>query len=571
MTWDYTYTPAIWPSLLTVLLMLAMAFYSSRRRSVPGVLPYMISVVFGAAWAAGSMMEYAAGDLQTKIFWLKFQTAWQLPAATGVTCFVLEYAWPGRWLTRRNLVLLSIAPLLVIGFIITDHINHFMWLSFGWDGSVVTSLLGPVSLMALTYSFGLVILSLTVFAWLFLHSPQHRWPVAIMVLGNIAVRTMYVLEKANLIHSDLPLDVLGLAFMVLMYAIALFGFRIFDPIPLARQTTIEQLRDGMLVLDPLGRVVSLNPAAGKILGAPTKQIQNKPIVEILPELSGLNSLLPGAGALTKPIELKLGLGMESRWYELDLSPLHDFRGLPIGHLLLLHDVTDQRLTQAQILEQQRALATMNERERLARELHDELSQQLATINVQAQLVDGLLEVGQGDQARDQLQLLAKTAREAQVDVRGEISKLSHNFVHEKGFVGALRQYLESFQQRYGIETELVIPVTDKTITFTPVAEVQLLRIVQEAFTNIRKHARASHARVFLMREPMCMKLLIEDDGVGFDPENLSSSRQTFGLGIMSNRATEVNGQVEVESEPGKGTRVTVVIPVNGERSSGSEQ
>ena len=119
--------------------------------------------------------------------------------------------------------------------------------------------------MAISYSFGLVILKLIVFTWLFLHSPQHRWPVAIMVTGHIGVRALYVLEKANSIHSILPLDVLGLAFIVLMYAIALFGFRIFDPIALARQTAIAQLRDGMLVLDPQGRVVSLNPAAERIL------------------------------------------------------------------------------------------------------------------------------------------------------------------------------------------------------------------------------------------------------------------------------------------------------------------
>lgn len=195
MSLPYSYTPQIWPSLFTLFLMLAMALYSSRRRSVPGVLPYIFGVLFAAAWAAGSVMEFAAVDLATKIFWVKFETASQLPAATTVTCFILEYAWPGRWLTRRNLALLSIAPLLVLVLIVTDHLHHFMWLSFSLDGSVVVSRLGPGSWMALIYSFGLVILSLVVFTWMFLHSPQHRWPVAIMVTGHIAVRTMYVLER----------------------------------------------------------------------------------------------------------------------------------------------------------------------------------------------------------------------------------------------------------------------------------------------------------------------------------------------------------------------------------------
>ncbi len=563
MTWNYVYTPHIWPSLLSVLLLLAFAIYAARHRDIPGILPFIIACLFGAVWAAGSVMEFAATTLATKIFWVKFEAIWQLPAATTITCFVLEYAWPGRWLTRRNLALLSIAPLLVLGMILTDHQYHLIWRSFSLEESVFPQL-GLGGWIAVIYSYGLVFLSIGMFAWLFLQSPLYRWPVTMMVTGHVGFRLLFILQKANLIYSDQPLDLIGLAFMAVMYAIALFGFRMFDPIPLARQTAIEQLRDGMLVLDPRGRVASLNPAAEHILGASLKLIRGKPIGDLLPGVPELSRPLSGEVAPSKPIEVKAGSVAGTRFYELDFSPLKDFRGLPIGSLLLLHDVTEQQRNQAQLLEHQRALATVNERERLARELHDELSQDLTLINLQAQLVSGLLETGQVEQAQAQLQILAKAARGAQVDVRGEISKLSHSISPQKGFLGALKQYLETFQQTYGIETELVLPGADQVIPFAPSVEVQLLRIVQEAFTNIRKHARAKHAGVVLMREPGCLKLMIEDDGIGFDPESLSSSRQTFGLGIMSNRAEEINSWLEVQSAPGQGTRVTVMVPVNSE-------
>ena len=303
--------------------------YSSRRSSIPGAIPLMIGCLFGAAWAAGSVMEYAALDLATKIFWVKFQTACQLPAATMITCFVLEYAWPGRWLTRRNLALLSVAPLLVLGMILLDNLYHWIWTGFTFDGSVVPQL-APGGWAAIIYSFGLVILNLVVLTWLFLHSPQHRWAVAIMITGHIGVRALYVLEKTNLVHSPLPLDVIGLAFIVLMYAIALFGFRIFDPIPLARQTVIEQLRDGVLVLDPQGRVASLNAAVERILGAPLKQVQGKPIGELLPGLSDLSFPLAGQAALSKTGEMTMGLGAESRCYELEFSRWMIFAGFPLA-------------------------------------------------------------------------------------------------------------------------------------------------------------------------------------------------------------------------------------------------
>ena len=94
--------------------------------------------------------------------------------------------------------------------------------------------------------------------------------------------------------------------------------------------------------------------------------------------------------------------------------------------------------------------------------------------------------------------------------------------------------------------------------------MQLLRIVQEAFTNIRKHARAKHARVSLSQEPGFILLRIEDDGIGFDPDRLPTSQEAFGLGMMSQRAAEVGGRVEVKSASGQGTKVVVEIPVNEE-------
>jgi hypothetical protein len=130
MTMNYSYTPNIWPSVFTALLLIALAVYSKRRRSVPVALPFMIGSLFGALWVAGSIMEALAVDMETKIFWFKFQGVCQLPAVTAITCAILEYAWPGRWLTRRNLILLSIPCLLVLGLTLTDNFHHLVWRGF---------------------------------------------------------------------------------------------------------------------------------------------------------------------------------------------------------------------------------------------------------------------------------------------------------------------------------------------------------------------------------------------------------------------------------------------------------
>ena len=98
-----------------------------------------------------------------------------------------------------------------------------------------------------------------------------------------------------------------------MYAIALFGFRIFDPIPLARQTAIEQLHSGMLVLDPQGKIVSLNPAACAILGSLQKCLLGRQIQDLLPASAGMIGDLPAAGKGQS--EISLGSGSHIRYYQ----------------------------------------------------------------------------------------------------------------------------------------------------------------------------------------------------------------------------------------------------------------
>jgi len=560
--WSFSYTPAIWPSILAVLLMLGLAVFSSRRSNIPCAIPLMIGSLFGAAWAFGSVMEYTATDLAVKILWVKFQTIFQLPAVTAVTCFVLEYAWPGRWLSKRNLVILSLAPLMVFGMVLFDSRLHWIWSGFEWNNTVSPQL-APGGWAAIMYSFMLGVLNLIALTWLFLHSPQHRWVVVVILIGQVGVRTLYVLEKGNYAQSRLPLDVIGLTFIVMMYSIALYGFRIFDPIPLAQRTLIGQLRDGVLVLDPQGRVASSNAAFERMIDIVLKQVKGKPVTEILPGFKDLGTPLEELAAQQAPVELTLGAGAEQRSCELETLPLYDFRGLAVGYLLLLHDVSDQRRSQAQILEQQRTLAMLKEREHLARELHDELAQGLASINVHAQLVSGLLEAGQPEEAQAQLQILAQAARNAQVDVRGEIRMLSYRMDPVEGFLESLRRYLHAFQETHKIQTELAASTDFPMRLFSPTVETQLMHIVQEAFTNIQKHAMAKHVRVYAAREHGSFKLKIEDDGRGFDLEQIRPANNSFGQGIMAQRAAEVGGRVEINSAPGKGTRVLIEVPMDG--------
>ena len=268
MSGAYAYTPAIWPPLVAAIFLVAIALYAwRRRRDVPAARPLVAAWLFRALWLVGIVLEEAALDPGTKIFWFKFQAVWQLPAATAGLCFVLEYAFPGRWLTRRNLILLSIPVLLdILGNLFGGPQLGWRQLYVGPDGRVV-GVVSTGGLVTTAYGLGLLLVNLAVLAWLFVRSPQHRWPVAIIVISQIASRVLYVVDAAHLpLSASLDPIVLSALIGAAGYAIALFGFHILDPVPAARQTVIEQMHAGVVVFDAKWQVVSLNPTAERITG-----------------------------------------------------------------------------------------------------------------------------------------------------------------------------------------------------------------------------------------------------------------------------------------------------------------
>ncbi len=154
MSLHYAYSSQIWPSSLTAVLLVALAVYAWHRRTVPGARAFAITCLIAVPWVAGNAAEVAAVDEAGKLFWFKFQAAWQMPAATALTCFALEYAWPGRWLTRRNLLQLSIAPLLTLVLVVTNNVHHLTWVGFTFQNGQVIPLRGPLNWLLVVYALG---------------------------------------------------------------------------------------------------------------------------------------------------------------------------------------------------------------------------------------------------------------------------------------------------------------------------------------------------------------------------------------------------------------------------------
>jgi len=221
---------------------------------------------------------------------------------------------------------------------------------------------------------------------------------------------------------------------------------------------------------------------------------------------------------------------------------------------------------AKLYERVQSIAVLEERDRIAKELHDGLAQTLGYLNIKAKAVEDLVAANRRTEAQAGLKEMREVVKEAYEDVRGAIFDLRATAMPCQDFIPALREYLHEFGLQHGFKTELVLDGYEDHLS--PTAEIQLMRIVQEALTNVRKHARASRVWVKLESDDYRSRIIVEDDGQGFVSSQARPVGQPhFGLQTMRERAESVGGSLIVESNPGRGTRVTVEIP-RGEMKEG---
>jgi signal transduction histidine kinase len=540
------------------MLAVPIGWYVWKQPLRPGTRYFRWLVVIWFVWSIVAVLYNLASSLEIRyVLWVA-QGVFPLLGPPLVLMIVLEYTGNEKWLAYRSLNLLFLPAFLIIVFSFWPDSVSSTDIHAGYQVFQGSDL---VRWGFYAYFVAVMLVTLVVLFICLLRAPAFRAPIWLLILGRVIPMLGYPIpDPERLSVPPVQMGLLFLGFTMVLYFIALYSFQILQVSPVARDAVIAHMPYSLLVLDAGNRLVDFNPAAESLPQAPDKLALRKPISQQLPgwwkKLEKLLGDEPNSSDIVSPDS------ESERIFRVTSVPLKQASGWRMGQAFLLEDVSEARLAEQLQTQTERAMATLQERERLARELHDELAQELALINLQAQLAKDLLALGQVEKAQEQLQILASEALRAQVDVRDEISKLLHRIAEGEDFLGALKRVLQAFQKNNGIDVQFVITEDEMDISFEPATEVQLLRIVQEALTNVRKHALATSVRVKLFRDSDSTQLVIEDNGVGFDNEHLLTGQQSYGLGFISERAKEFKGSVRVDSTPGKGTRIVVSIPVN---------
>jgi two-component system nitrate/nitrite sensor histidine kinase NarX len=204
----------------------------------------------------------------------------------------------------------------------------------------------------------------------------------------------------------------------------------------------------------------------------------------------------------------------------------------------------------------REAAVSHERNLLARELHDSIAQSLAFLKIQVKLMHDA--VAAGDQAR-----IESVLAEIDTGVRESYSDVRELLVHFRTRTNAedIRAALESTLQKFELQSGLKAKLTMEGhgLPLSPEVQIQVLHIVQEALSNVRKHARASRVWLDVAQQPQ-WRFEVRDDGEGFDAEAGAPDDTHVGLKIMAERAQRIGADVEVTSSEGRGTSVVLTLP-----------
>ena len=504
--------------------------------------------------------------------------------------FTLQYADWKELLTRKNVLLLSLLPTLNLIFKWTNEWHHWFYTSYGIqvEGDIhrLQFTRGALAWIFIMYSYLLLLVGTLVLVWLFIRSPRpYR-----NQLGTILVSAM-VPWVANMIHLyevDVlsQLDATPMAFTItgLLIAWGLFKLRLFDIVPIARDKVMENIHDGVIILDVRLRIVDLNSQAEKFFPINTNSIIGKPIASVLSGQLALDDLYQKEQETNASVTIETNNAQ--RDYDLYLSPLKDQQKKLSGWLLVLHDVTERNRAEQALREQAIALETQNaELDAFAHTVAHDLKNPLTTmVGFSLWLEKNVAELPPAESEKN-LRRISRAGKKM-VNIIDELLLLSN--VRSKGAINttplAMAEIVDSAEQRLSAmiaEHNGTINHPDNwpaAIGYAPWVEEVWVNYLSNALKyggtppqitlgaaiTTNDNGEATHCRFW-----------IRDNGAGLTEEQQNQLFAEFtrleqtraaghglGLSIVKRIIEKLAGRVGVNSEVGVGSEFWFTLPAD---------
>jgi PAS domain S-box-containing protein len=331
-----------------------LALYTWKNRRTAGATPFAIMMFILFEWGTSYILELAAVDIQTKIFWSIFKFGGVVATPVAWLTFAFEYTGRKAWVNARRLAMLSVLPLTTMILLITNN-SHRLFSSsreLANEGGFLLLVTGngPWFWVHAAYTYILIMIGLFLIVRALLRWPaQYRGQMLWILLSTLTP----LIANALTIFKIVPIliDLTPFAFTVtgVGMAYALFRHRLLDIAPIARDLIIENMKDGMIVVDANRRIVDINQAALQIIGlSGEKEPIGKQLNDVLAPWSELVAKYRDVSEAND--EISLGEGDARRWYELHISNLQDENKLLIGLIITARDITDRKKAESRLQE-----------------------------------------------------------------------------------------------------------------------------------------------------------------------------------------------------------------------------
>lgn len=588
---EWQYTPYIVPLILAAAISIGLAAFAWYHRAAPGARPLAVLMAAVAEWSLVYALSLIYVELPAQLFWTNAMYVGIVIVTAAWLVFALDYIGHKQWLTRRNLALLAIVPAITLLTIWTDDVHQLFrrevyQVSIG-EVVLLDATMGPAFWVHTAYSYLLLSIGTWLLAREIIRAPHLYRGQAVSVLigaflpwgGNV----LYLMGANPVPQLDLTPFMFTLTSIVLSWG--LFRFRLLDIVPVARDTVIESMDDGVIVLDAQNRIVDMNPAACRIIGRTQREAIGQPARSMF--VHYVDVVARYRDVLTAHTNIVLNNGPTERTFDMRISPLHDRAGHPTGRIIVLHDITELTRT-TQELHQAKDAAEAANRAKTAfiRNMSHELRTPLTAMMGYNDLIQQeLLALGLNSLAADTERI--RVAGTQLLTLISNLIDISHieagksQLAPETFRVATLLdEIVATFQTQVAHKGNALQLVCEGDLGEMHTDRLRLQQVLQNLLSNAAKFTTQGQIILSARRETVNQAAWIEfrvtDTGIGIHAAQMQRIFQVFtqaddtiaqkyggtGLGLaLSQRLCELlGGTIRAESEVGLGSTFIVQLP-----------
>ncbi|WP_424358376.1 histidine kinase N-terminal 7TM domain-containing protein [Methanocella sp. MCL-LM] len=570
MTLQFTVDVALFG--IVALIGVALAAYVWTRRSAPGGTYFSFMMAGVAWWASAYAAEAAIVEPAGTLFFAKLSYAGIASVPLLWLLFTLSYSKHATRLTSKYFLLLWAVPVITVAMALTNDWHGWIWASVSLKSTHPNAFaftLGPWFWVHAIYSYILILAGTGLLIKAALHiGKKRRHQIGMVILAAVfplILNVLHVLRLDNFWGTDPTPIAFVLSGALITWG--LFRYQLFDIVPIARETLIQNMADGVLVFDNGDRLADSNRAARRLIG-PGELWAGQRVETVLarwPELAGRCKDRKET-SLTTPIENEEG----SRWLDIRSSLIRDGDGVPTGYLVVLHDITDIKRSeeeargfseslQAEIRErslaEEEVKASLHEKEVLLKEIHHRVKNNLQIISSLLSLQSGTL-CDEGDK---------NAFRESQNRIK------TMALIHEKlyrsrdlshiDFGDYARNLASHLASSYMVNPGVRIEIDTGDISLDIDQTIPCGLIINELVSNSLKYAftdsRPGKIRVCMSKDGPRYTLTVSDDGAGLPSGFEFRSCQSLGLQLVNTLVDQLEGTIDLE--PGAGTTFKITF------------